>query len=76
MNNINIYLIFSSGFRPLRGNLKENEAKKFNMYSIYAWGSTFLISMFTFYMDNMSSISSKITRPEFGVNSCWFNSKY
>lgn len=73
---INNYSFFS-GFRPLRGHLKDHEAKKFIIYSIYSWGCTSIISLITFYMDNFPNTIISITiLPEFGKNSCWFGCKY
>ncbi|KAL4142489.1 hypothetical protein QTP88_004935 [Uroleucon formosanum] len=61
-----------SGFRPLRGNIQEHEAKKFLIYSIYAWGSTALMTAITYGMEEYLPDDS--LRPEFGVKSCWFSS--
>ncbi|XP_025197944.1 G-protein coupled receptor Mth2-like isoform X2 [Melanaphis sacchari] len=63
-----------SGFRPLRGNLKEHEAKKFIVYSIYAWGCTSFISIITFGMEELPYLPSGAIRPGFGNKSCWFGS--
>ncbi|XP_026814144.1 G-protein coupled receptor Mth2-like isoform X2 [Rhopalosiphum maidis] len=63
-----------SGFRPLRGNTQENEANKFIIYSIYAWGCTSLISIITFGMDKLQYLLTDNIRPRFGINSCWFGS--
>ncbi|XP_060865534.1 G-protein coupled receptor Mth2-like isoform X1 [Metopolophium dirhodum] len=62
-----------SGFRPLRGNVHEHEAKKFIIYSIYAWGSTALITIITYGMEKYLPAADPI-RPEFGNHSCWFSS--
>jgi len=69
-----MYLIFS-GFRPLRGNIKEHEAKKFVIYSIYAWGCTAFISIITFGMEQLPYLPSDAIRPGFGYKSCWFGCK-
>ncbi|XP_022161437.1 G-protein coupled receptor Mth2-like isoform X2 [Myzus persicae] len=61
-----------SGFRPLRGNIQEHEAKKFIIYSIYAWGCTSFISLCTFGMEEYLPLDA--IRPEFGIKSCWFAS--
>lgn len=74
--NLFLYFSFFSGFRPLRGNVQEHEMKKFIIYSIYAWGCTFLISIITFFMDKLTFLPSGSIRPEFGKNSCFFGSKY
>ncbi|XP_026815269.1 G-protein coupled receptor Mth2-like [Rhopalosiphum maidis] len=64
-----------SGFRPLRGNIREHEAKKFIIYSIYAWGCTSFISIITFGMENLLFLPTDAIRPGFGIKSCWFGSK-
>lgn len=69
------YYILFSGLRPIRGNLREHEAKKFIIYSIYAWGCTSLISLITFYMQEVPLNLSFTIRPEFGEKSCWFGCK-
>ncbi|XP_026815187.1 G-protein coupled receptor Mth2-like [Rhopalosiphum maidis] len=63
-----------SGFRPLRGNIREHEAKKFIIYSIYAWGCTSFISIITFGMENLLFLPTDAIRPGFGIKSCWFGS--
>jgi len=68
-----MYSIFS-GFRPLRGNIQEHEAKKFIIYSIYAWGSTALITIITYVMEEY--LPAGAIHPEFGIRSCWFACKY
>ncbi|KAF0761761.1 G-protein coupled receptor Mth2-like, partial [Aphis craccivora] len=55
-----------TGFRPLRGNIKEHEAKKFVIYSIYAWGCTAFISIITFGMEQLPYLPSDAIRPGFG----------
>ncbi|XP_001951628.2 G-protein coupled receptor Mth2 [Acyrthosiphon pisum] len=61
-----------SGFRPLRGNIQEHEAKKFIIYSIYAWGGTALITIITYGTEEYLPASA--IRPDFGIRSCWFAS--
>jgi G protein-coupled receptor Mth (Methuselah protein) len=70
-----MYLMFS-GFRPLRGNIREHEAKKFIIYSIYAWGCTSLISIITFGMEELPYLPTGVIRPGIGISNCWFDCKY
>ncbi|XP_050420954.1 G-protein coupled receptor Mth2-like [Adelges cooleyi] len=64
-----------SGFRPLRGNAKRQEAKKFVIYSIYAWGWSIIILIITLYMEFSPTVSPNAIRPEFGKTRCWFSLK-
>ncbi|XP_026815188.1 G-protein coupled receptor Mth2-like [Rhopalosiphum maidis] len=63
-----------SGFRPLGGNIREDESKKFIIYSIYAWGCALLISIITLGMEKLPYLPTGAIRPEFGVTKCWFDS--
>lgn len=62
-------------FRGIPGMARDHETKKFIIYSIYSWGCTFLLSVFTFYMQVFPNSLIPV-RPEIGVDRCWFNSKY
>ncbi|XP_050434339.1 G-protein coupled receptor Mth2-like [Adelges cooleyi] len=64
-----------SGYRPLKGNTHRQEAKKFVIYSIYAWGCTIIILIITLYMDLSPNETPNAIRPEFGKDRCWFYSK-
>lgn len=71
--------IFISEFRIFNQSLTEYKAKKFINYSKYAWGCSFLISIFTFFMDKYLLIQDglQIILPEFEYyNTCWFHCKY
>ncbi|XP_072748802.1 uncharacterized protein [Anoplolepis gracilipes] len=64
-------------FRQLRlsqGNVKQQEKRKLIMYSVYAWGSPFII-VITCGIMNTIPVLINPTRPQFGVNGCWFQGK-
>ncbi|XP_032665102.1 G-protein coupled receptor Mth2-like isoform X1 [Odontomachus brunneus] len=67
------------GFRSLQGSakqreksVKQQEKKKFIMYSIYAWGCPFILTIICLIMDFVPDISKTLIRPEFGNVRCWF----
>jgi hypothetical protein len=66
----------SSGLRPFHGSLKEREHKKFLVYSVYAWGSPFVMLLVCMVMDLVPGLPGEYIKPDFGVRKCWFSSKY
>nr|XP_034175038.1 G-protein coupled receptor Mth2-like isoform X2 [Osmia lignaria] len=61
------------GFRSLQGSVKQRERKKFLIYSVYAWGCAFLLTGVCIVMDFLPNIPDHFVKPEFGTQSCWFN---
>ncbi|XP_003703117.2 putative G-protein coupled receptor Mth-like 3 isoform X2 [Megachile rotundata] len=61
------------GFRSLQGSMIQRERKKFCIYSIYAWGCALLLTGVCILMDFLPNIPEHFVKPEFGVQSCWFN---
>jgi hypothetical protein len=56
--------------------VKEREHKKFVMYSLYAWGSPFIMLLVCMAMDLVPGVPSEYIKPDFGAKKCWFSSKY
>lgn len=62
-----------SGLRPPQGNTVLNsDNKKFLYYSLYAWGSTSLISVVTAVLEFVPGIPQTKFTPRFGEERCWF----
>nr|CAD7459775.1 unnamed protein product [Timema tahoe] len=62
---------FSTGYRPLRGSVKEREFKKFVIYSCYAWGCSLLFLAVCLVIDFTPGVPDHILKPEFGTIKCW-----
>ncbi|XP_068085479.1 probable G-protein coupled receptor Mth-like 1 isoform X2 [Anabrus simplex] len=62
-----------SGFRPLRGSVKEREHKKFIIYSLYSWGCPLIMLAVAMVMDLHPDISDDYIKPKFGDQKCWFD---
>ncbi|GLH02125.1 G-protein coupled receptor Mth2 [Gryllus bimaculatus] len=63
-----------SGFRPMRGSVKEREHKKFIIYSLYCWGSPLIMLIICMVMDLHPDIPDSYIKPGFGELKCWFKS--
>ncbi|CAL7944198.1 unnamed protein product [Xylocopa violacea] len=61
------------GFRSLQGSVKQRERKKFVIYSIYAWGCASLLTTVCIAMQFFPDIPEYFIKPEFGSQSCWFD---
>ncbi|XP_072748823.1 G-protein coupled receptor Mth-like isoform X2 [Anoplolepis gracilipes] len=57
-------------FRSLQRNVKQQERKKL-MYSIFAWGGPFILTIICVIMDFVPSVSKDLIRPGF-IDGCWF----
>ncbi|XP_050439709.1 probable G-protein coupled receptor Mth-like 9 [Adelges cooleyi] len=65
-----------SGFRLLSySNKIENEKKKYMIYSVYAWGSSIIISVLTAVAEFTDFLVSPEYKPNFGQRDCWFANK-
>lgn len=49
---------------------------KFYLYSVYAWGSAFLITGITILLDRLPNVSESIVKPNIDLDQCWFSRKY
>ncbi|XP_076764559.1 uncharacterized protein LOC143431587 [Xylocopa sonorina] len=61
------------GFRSLQGSVKQRERKKFLIYSIYAWGCASLLTVVCITMQFFPDIPKYFIKPQFGSQSCWFD---
>lgn len=55
-------------------NVKQRERRKLIYYSIFAWGSPFILSIVTIIMDFFPEYVPQILRPEFQLGDCFFAS--
>nr|CAD7393942.1 unnamed protein product [Timema cristinae] len=60
------------GILPPQGTVVERDRKKCIYYSLYAWGSTILISVISLIMEFTPGIPDTFLKPEFGKKTCWF----
>ncbi|XP_072748821.1 probable G-protein coupled receptor Mth-like 12 [Anoplolepis gracilipes] len=60
-------------FRSLQRNVKQQERKKL-MYSIFAWGGPFILTIICVIMDFVPSVSKDLIRPGF-IDGCWFDNE-
>ncbi|XP_033192022.2 putative G-protein coupled receptor Mth-like 3 [Bombus vancouverensis nearcticus] len=51
----------------------QNHNKRFLLYGVYAWGVSMFIMFICILSDQMHILPENL-RPEFGLESCWFNS--
>ncbi|XP_072758158.1 probable G-protein coupled receptor Mth-like 3 isoform X2 [Anoplolepis gracilipes] len=51
---------------------EENNRKKF-LYSIIAWGGSFILVIICIIMETVPSVPRSMVRPRFQVSSCWFH---
>ncbi|XP_036144151.1 G-protein coupled receptor Mth2-like [Monomorium pharaonis] len=64
-------------FGVLRGNtntMARKDRKKFLLYCLYAWGLSFLVSIFAIVADN-TDILPDYLQPDIGNTRCWFTEK-
>jgi hypothetical protein len=68
--------LFFSGLRPPQGSAVERDHKKFILYSVYAWGTSSIISVITAIVEFVPGLASgSPLKPNFGHSTCWFESK-
>nr|CAD7404030.1 unnamed protein product [Timema poppensis] len=60
------------GILPPQGTVVERDRKKCIYYSLYAWGSTILISVISLIMEFTPGIPDTFLKPGFGKKTCWF----
>nr|CAD7266376.1 unnamed protein product [Timema shepardi] len=60
------------GILPPQGTVVERDRKKCIYYSLYAWGSTILISVISLIMEFSPGIPDTFLKPGFGKKTCWF----
>ncbi|XP_032665065.1 G-protein coupled receptor Mth2-like [Odontomachus brunneus] len=63
------------GFRSLQKSVKQQEKKKFIMYSIYVWGCTFILTILCLIMDFVPNIPKNVFRPRLGHLRCWLTTE-
>jgi len=67
-------------FRHIRGisknpGVKSDNHRKFIYYSVYAWGSSLVVSAITILMESLpESMTENLMTPNIGVHSCFFQS--
>lgn len=70
-----IYIHFRKGY-SLRGGEVNRVDAIFLLYSLYGWGLPILIISVSVIMDLSPTIPSTYLKPNFGLDSCWFHSKF
>ncbi|XP_029157131.1 G-protein coupled receptor Mth2-like isoform X2 [Nylanderia fulva] len=60
-------------FRSLQRNIKQRERKKLIIYSLYVWGSPFILTVICIIMNFVPSVSKNLIQPKLGIFICWFN---
>ena len=69
-------------FRHIRGisknpGVKSDNHRKFIYYSVYAWGSSLVVSAITILMESLpESMTENLMTPNIGVHSCFFQERY
>ncbi len=48
----------------------------FALYSSYGWGVPFIVVVIGQIFDHIKQLPNYIIRPNFGLRSCWFGSKF
>lgn len=62
-----------SGLRPPQGSALERDHKKFILYSIYAWGTSGILSVITATVEFVPGLAvGSPLKPNFGHRACWF----
>ena len=65
------------GFNNNKTTMKLDQRRKFIYYSVYAWGSSFLVSAITILMESLpKDLTEHLTTPNIGVHSCFFETNW
>ncbi|XP_029157135.1 uncharacterized protein LOC114929680 isoform X2 [Nylanderia fulva] len=60
-------------FNSLQRSGKQQERKKMILYSLYAWGSSFICTIICVIINFIPCVSEYLIPPKLGILNCWFN---
>ncbi|XP_029157133.1 G-protein coupled receptor Mth2-like isoform X2 [Nylanderia fulva] len=60
-------------FNSLQRSGKQQERKKMILYSLYAWGSSFICTIICVIINFIPNVSEYLIPPKLGIFICWFN---
>jgi hypothetical protein len=65
------------GFNNHKTTMKLDQQRKFIYYSVYAWGSSFLVTAITLLMESLpKDLTENLITPNIGVHSCFFETNW